>query len=82
MNDINLIDSCPAHLPVQYASNMEFIRRSDTGVVIDRELHLSRTSKTRILLSHWLSVFTQALPFYTQTKPLLQLHINFKTVFP
>ena len=25
MNDINLIDSCQAHLPVQYAWNIEFI---------------------------------------------------------
>ena len=25
MNDINLIDSCQAHLPMQYASNIEFI---------------------------------------------------------
>ena len=27
MNDINLFDSCQAHLPVQYASNIEFIRQ-------------------------------------------------------
>ena len=27
MNDINFIDSCQAHLPVQYASNIEFIRQ-------------------------------------------------------
>ena len=25
MKDINLIDSCQAHLPVQYASGIEFI---------------------------------------------------------
>ena len=27
MNYINLIDSCLAHLPVQYASNIELIRQ-------------------------------------------------------
>ena len=27
MNDINLIDSCQAHLPVQYTSNIKFIRQ-------------------------------------------------------
>ena len=27
MNDIKLIDSCQIHLPVQYASNIEFIRQ-------------------------------------------------------
>ena len=27
MEDINLIDSCQAHFPVQYASNIEFIRQ-------------------------------------------------------
>ena len=27
MKDINLIDSCQAHLPVQYASNIECIRQ-------------------------------------------------------
>ena len=26
MNDMNLIDSCQAHLPVQYVSNIKFIR--------------------------------------------------------
>ena len=27
MNGINLIDNCQAHLPKQYASNIEFIRQ-------------------------------------------------------
>ena len=27
MNDTNLIDSCQAHLPVLYASNIEFLRQ-------------------------------------------------------
>ena len=37
MNDTNLIDTCQAHLPVQYASNIEFIARSDTGVLTASE---------------------------------------------
>ena len=47
MNDTNLIDSCQAHLPMQYASNIEL--RSDTGIVIESEPHLSRTCKTSLL---------------------------------
>ena len=35
MNGTNLIDSCQTHLPVHIASNIEFIPRCDTGVVID-----------------------------------------------
>ena len=35
MIDINLIDSCQAHLPEQYASNIDSFARSDTGVVTD-----------------------------------------------
>ena len=42
MNDIHLIDSCQAHLPVQKASNIKFIHQSDTGVVID--MHINHNS--------------------------------------
>ena len=34
INDKYMIDSCQAHLPMQYASNIS-LARSDTGVVID-----------------------------------------------
>ena len=47
MKDINLIDSCKSHLPVQCASIIKCIRaRRDTSGVIDSEPHLSRTCKT------------------------------------
>ena len=47
MNYTNLIGSCQAHLPMHFASNIEL--RSDTGIVIDSEPHLSRTCKTSLL---------------------------------
>ena len=85
MNDINLIDSCQAHLHVQYASNKTAAKltclcnalrtsnsfpRSDTGVVIESEPHLSLTCKTRLLFapfngcqcSHWLFCFSVLHP--------------------
>ena len=80
-NGINLIYSCQADLPMQYASN-----RSDTGVVIDSEPHMSRTCKTNLLFASSADrVHTgcSAFPFYTPTKPFIQLHIKYKTVlFP
>ena len=51
MKDINLIDSCQAHLSMQCKSKIEFIARSDTGVMIDSEPHLSRTCKSSLLFS-------------------------------
>ena len=86
LNDINLIDSCQAHLPVQYALNIYSICLCDTGVVIDSEPHLSRTCKTSFLFAP-LTVCVHtgcfAFSFCTPTKPLIQLHIKYKTVlFP
>ena len=49
MNDTNMIDSCQAHLPMLRTSN-SFARR-DTSIVIDSELHLSRTCKTSLLFA-------------------------------
>ena len=46
----NLIDSCQANLPKQFAANMECISRCDTDVVIDIQPHLSRMCKTSFLL--------------------------------
>ena len=81
MNFTNLINSYQAHLPMQYTSNS--FPRSDTGVVIDSELHLSRTCKLSLVLSP-LAVRVQAgcsaFPFYTSTKPLIQLYFKYKTV--
>ena len=56
--------------------------RSDTDVVIDSELHLSRTCKTSLLFAP-LAVRVQAgcsaFPFYTPTKPLIRLYFKYKT---
>ena len=59
------------------------IARSDTGVVTDTEPHPSRSCKTSLLFAP-LAVRVQAgcsaFPFYTPTKPLIQLHFKYKTV--
>ena len=84
INDINLIDIYQAHLPYNMLRTWNSFARSDTGVVIDSEPQLSRTCKTSILfVSLAVRVHTgcSAFPFYTQTKPLIQLHIKYKTVF-
>ena len=66
-----------------FTLNIKFIARCDTGVVIDREPHLSRTRKTSFLLAP-LAVHVHtgysALPFYTRTKPLLRLYLKYKNV--
>ena len=79
MNNINLIDSCPIHLPMQYASNFEFAR----SVVIDSEPHLCHTCKASLLFAPVaVRVHTgcSAFPFYPPTKPFLQLNIKYKIV--
>ena len=84
MNDINFIDSCQAHLPMQSLRTSNLFSRSDTGIVIDSEPHLSCTCKTSLLFAPLaVSVHTgcSAFPFYTPTKLLIQLHIKYKTVF-
>ena len=68
MNDTNMIDSCPAHLPVQTLGLSNSVARSDTGVVIDSEPHLIRTCKSSLLFA----------PF-TLAVQLFVLHSN-KTV--
>ena len=79
MNDTNLIDSCQAHLPVRYTCSII----GNTGVVINREPHLSHACKTSLLFA-LLAVRVQAgcsaFPFYTRTKPLIQLNFIYKTV--
>ena len=85
MNDINWIDKCQAHLPIQYS-----FARSDTGDVIDSEPHLSGMCKRDVQnkslfapLAVCVLTGCSAFPFYTPTKPLIQLHIKYKTVlFP
>ena len=68
MNYTNLIDSCQAHLHVQYASNSS--ARSDTGVVIDSEPDMSRRCKTSLLFAP-MAVGVQAGCFAFSTKPLI-----------
>ena len=51
MNDINLIDSCKAHLLCNTLRTSNSFARSGTDIVIDSEAHLSRTCKTSILFA-------------------------------
>ena len=67
MNGIHLIDSCQAHLSVPYASNIKSFARSDTGVLIDSEPHLSRTCKTSFLVAPLAVLFTQVVPLFRFT---------------
>ena len=57
--------------------------RSGTGVVSDREPNQSRMCKTSLLFAA-LPVHVHAdsspIPFYTPTKPVIRVHIKFKTV--
>ena len=65
---LNLIDSCQAHLPVQFALNIEFIRQiCVTGVVIESEPHPIRTCKTGFLFAPLVRVHNgcSAFLFYT-----------------
>ena len=80
MNDINLIDSYQAHLPVQMFGTSNPFARNDTVVVTDSEPDLSCTCKTSFLFGPMaVRVHTgySAFPFYTPTKALIQLHIKY-----
>ena len=83
MKDINLIDSCQAHLLVHYAGNIKLIHQRDTGIVIDRGPHLNHTCKTSLLFAPLVvRVYNGCLafPFYTPSKPLIRVHIKNKPV--
>ena len=82
MNYMNLIDSCQAHLSVQNASNIELIRQSDTGVVIDSEPHRVARAKQASCLLHWLSMFKLAVPFSVlhSDKTVKAIIFKYKTV--
>ena len=86
MNDINLIDSCQAHLPMQDALNTISFAMNDTGIVIDSEPNPGRTCKTSFLfapLADRVHTDCSAFPFCTPTKPFIPFHIKYKTVlFP
>ena len=57
--------------------------RSDSGVLIDSEPHLSRTCKAIIIFAQ-LTVLVltgySAFTFYTPTKQLIRLHIKYKKI--
>ena len=79
MNYINLIHSCPCNT-LRTANSFA---RSDTGVVIDSEPHRSRTCKSSFLfaaLAVRVHTGCSAFPFYTPTKPLMRLNIEYKIV--
>ena len=66
------------HLPSLLARATRFEHRSDTGFVIVSEPHLSRTYKASLLfalLAVRVHTGCSAFPFFTQTKPLIRLHI-------
>ena len=71
MNYINLIDSCQADLPVQYASNIQLISQKWYWCC-----DWQRATTEPSLLFAQLAVCVQAgcstFPFYTPTKPLIQ----------
>ena len=86
MKDINMIDSCQAHMYCTLPTSNS-VTRSDTGVLIDSEPHVIFTCKTRTLFAPLaMDVYTGRSAFrsfYTPTKPLIRLHIKYKTdLFP
>ena len=83
MNDIILIDICQAHLPVQYFLNIKLIRQkwnwycdwqwaTPDSYIQNKPLVFS--------IGCPCSTDYSAFPFDTPTKPLIQLHIKYKTV--
>ena len=68
MKDLNLINSCQAHLPMQYAPNIGFIRQK-WHICCDWQLatpesHMQNKSlvcSNGYLCSHWL---TACVPFF------------------
>ena len=86
MHYTNLIDSCKAHLPMPYASNMELIHQKLFWCCDWQGATPSLTWKISLLFA-LLAVHVQAgcyaFPFYTPTKLLIQLYFKIKTVlFP
>ena len=74
MKDIILTDSCQTHCPCNTLRTSNSFARSDTGVVIGSEPHLSRMCKTSLLFAPLgVCVHTGCSPvlLYTPTKPLI-----------
>ena len=74
MNYTNMIDSCQAHLLVQYAPNTERIRQK---WLTASNIRIARVKQASCLL---VQAGCSAFPFYTPTKPLKRLCFKYKTV--
>ena len=81
----NLTDSCQAHLPVHFASNIEFIRQNVTLVLWLTGSHTwVACAKQASCLLHWLSVFTLAVRlfrFALQQNSLYDYMLNTKLFY-
>ena len=76
MNYTHLIDSCQSHLPMQYASNIEH-RTHSPEVTRRRATPETHVQNKPLVCSMAVRVH---FPFYTKTKPLMQLYFKYKTV--
>ena len=83
MNNTNLIDSCQAHLPVQYASNIELIRQKWYWCCDQQSATPESNVQNKPLvcsIGSRVQADCSAFPFYTPTKPLIRLYFKYKTV--
>ena len=83
MNYTNLMTAAKLTCPCNMLRTLNSFARIDIGVVIDSEPHLSCTCKTSLLfasLAVRVKAGCSAFPFYTLTKPLLQLYFKYKIV--
>ena len=82
MNYTSSNGSCQTHLPVQYASNIELIRKKWHWCCDwQRATSESHVQKSPLFAPLAVRVHAgcSAFPFYTPTKPLIWLHIKYKT---
>ena len=80
MNNTNLIGSCQAHLPVQFASNIEFLHLDVTLMLWLKASH-TRVARIKqaLCLLHWLSVFHCHVLHSNKTVNTIQ-YIKYKIV--
>ena len=64
MNDTIFIDSCQAHLPVQFASNIDFICQKWYWCCDCKRISPELRVQNKL---HWLSVFNLAVPLFRFT---------------
>ena len=85
MYDTTMIDSWQAHLPVQYASNIELIRQKWHWFCVWQLVTVfdSRTFKTSLLFVPFVVHVHADCSALTPTKQLIRFHIKYKIVlFP